>query len=199
MAPFDELQTLWQSQESPAVSRFDAAAAANAFRRYGRRQDLINTVKSLLIAAAFAQTAVTYPRHPMLSFIMFLMLSSGVLALVSEWRTQRAIAKFDFTAPSLAFVRGTLRRLRQQRNPLHTREFAICFGMVFLGYNAIVIASYGKSTMSERIIGHAIGFVLPAIIYLFGRAFRARRWEAECRPLVERLELLRATLEEQGQ
>src|SRR5690242_51024 len=184
MAPFDELQVLWQNQQAPATPRFDAPAAAHAFRRYGRRQDIINTAKAVLLAGALIQTVVTCRHRPLLLFVFSVMLFSGVMALVAEWRNQRAIARFNFGAPSIAFVRNTLARLEQQRNPLHSREFAILFAAVFLGYNAIVISSYGKSTMGERILGHAMGVGLPALIYFAARAIRARRWEAECRPLV---------------
>jgi len=197
MAPFEELQTLWQSQNAPAMSRFDAAAAANAFRRYGRRQDLINTGKSVLLALAFVQAVVTYGRHPLMTFVTALMVCAGVLALVTEWRTQRAIANFNFAAPSVAFVRSTLTKLQRQRNPLHTREFAILFAAVFLGLHAIVISSYPRTSVNQRILGHAIGFVMPVLIYLAGRALRRRRWESECRPLVDRLQTLLQTLEEQ--
>src|SRR5438445_3888295 len=103
MAPFDELQVLWQSQKSPVTARFDAPAAANAFRRYGRRQDIINTIKALLIAAALTQTVIAWRHRPLILFVLSLMLFSGVLALWSEWRNQRAIARFDFGAPSIAF------------------------------------------------------------------------------------------------
>jgi hypothetical protein len=198
MAPFEELQALWQSQPAQMLARFDAAAAANAFRRYGRRQDIINTAKTVLLAAAIVDALVFSRHRPVVLFAVCLMLLCGFVALVAEWRTQRAIAAFDFSAPSVAFVRAAIARLQAQRNPLHTREYAILFGAVFVGYNAIVISSYGKSTMLERVIGHAMGAILPVMIYVVGRAVRARRWDAECRPLVDRLSALLETLEERA-
>ena len=198
MAPFDELQVLWQSQPVQTPPRFDAAAAANAFRRYGRRQDIINTAKVILLLGAIVDGIVFGRHRPVVLFAISLMLLCGFLALLMEWRNQRAIASFDFSAPSVAFVRAAIARLRAQRNPLHTREYALVFGAVFVGYNAIVISSYGKSTVGERVFGHAIGVTLPVMIYLVGRAVRARRWEVECRPLADRLIALLETLEERA-
>jgi len=198
MAPFDELQVLWQSQPEPGAARFDAAAAAGAFRRYGRRQDAINFVKSIALAGVTVYSVASMRHRPLFLFAVTLILFSAVLALVTEWRNQRAIAAFDFSAPSVAFVRGAIRRLQQQRNPFHTREFAILFGAVFVGYNLMVLASYGKWNVPQRVLGHAIALFMPALIYLFARWVRAKRWDAECRPLVERLTALLETLEERA-
>jgi hypothetical protein len=198
MAPFDELQALWQSQPVKTIPHFDAAAAAGAFRRYGRRQDVINTVKVILLLAAIVNAIFFGQHRPVVLFAVSLMLLCGFVALVAEWRNQRAIASFDFSAPSVAFVRGALDRLQAQRNALHTREYAAVFVAVFVGYNAIVISSYGRSTIAERVIGHAMGAILPVMIYVVGRAVRAHRWEAECRPLVDRLSALLETLEERA-
>jgi len=198
MAPFDELQVLWQSQPVKTPPRFDATAAASAFRRYGRRQDIINTAKVILLLAAVVD-GIFFGRHrPVVLFAISLMLTCGFLALLAEWRNQRAIAAFDFSAPSVAFVRAAIARLQAQRNPLHSREYAAVFAAVFVGYNAIVISSYGKSTVTERVIGHAMGAILPVLIYVAGRAVRERRWEVECRPLVDRLTALLETLEERA-
>ena len=195
MAPFDELQVLWQSQPETAA-RFDAVAAAGAFRKYGRRQDVINLVKSVALTGVTVYSVASMRHRPMFLFAISLILFSAVLALITEWRNQRAIASFDFSAPSVAFVRNAIARLQKQRNPFHTREFGILFGAVFLGYNLMVVASYGKWTVPQRALGHAAALFLPASIYIFARWVRAKRWEAECRPLVERLTGLLSTLEE---
>src|SRR5215831_10386616 len=161
MAPFDELQVLWQSQPAPAAPRFDATAIAGEFRRYGRRQDIINGIKAVLLAAAMAQMLIVSRHKPLFLFAFSAILLCGALALLSEWRNQRAIAAFDFSKPSVAFVRETLVRLQRQRNPLHTREFAILFGAIFVGYNLLVINSYGKWTVPQRVLGHSIATVFP--------------------------------------
>jgi hypothetical protein len=197
MAPFDELQVLWQNQPEGAA-RFDAAAAAGAFRNYGRRQDIINIAKSIALAVVTVYSVGSMRHRPLFLFAISLILFSAVLALITEWRNQRAIASFDFSAPSVAFVRGAIARLQQQRNPFHTREFAILFGAVFIGYNLMVVASYWKWTVPQRALGHAAAMFLPASIYVFARWVRAKRWESECRPLLERLTVLLETLEERA-
>src|SRR4051794_10464028 len=121
MAPFDELQVLWQSQPVKTLPRFDAAAAAGAFRRYGRRQDIINSAKVILLVVAIAQATLFGRNRPVVLFAVSLMLLFGFMALLAEWRQQRAIAAFDFSAPSVAFVRAAIARLQAQRNPLHSR------------------------------------------------------------------------------
>ncbi len=199
MAPFDELQALWQSQSPRPAARPDPALLAGEFRRYGRRQDIINTFKAVLIAGVLVQAVVTMRHRPALLFALTLMLCCGVLALVAEWRNQRAIARLEFSAPSVEFVRAAIARLHAQRNPLHTREFAILFGAVFVGYNVMVFASYGKWGLWERVLGHLLSVALPAVIYAAGRVVRARRWKSECRPLIDRLTLLLETLEERAQ
>jgi hypothetical protein len=198
MAPFEELQVLWQSQPEASARHFDAAAAAGAFRRYGRRQDAINIAKSIALVGVTVYSVTSMRHRPMFLFATTLILFSAVLALIAEWRNQRAIASFDFSAPSIAFARGAIARLQKQRNPFHTREFAILFGAVFVGYNVMVVASYGKWTVPQRAVGHAAAIFLPAMIYVFARWVRARRWETECRPLVERLTSLLETLEERA-
>ena len=198
MAPFDELQALWQSQPARGAQRFDAVAAGGAFRRYGRRQDAINIAKSIALTAVTVNSVVVLRHRPLFLFAVSMILFAAVLALITEWRNQRAIASFDFSAPSVAFVRGAIARLQAQRNPFHTREFAILFGAVFFGYNLMVIASYYKWTVPQRVLGHAVAVVLPATIYVLARWVRARRWESECRPLVERLTRLLETLEERA-
>jgi hypothetical protein len=197
MAPFAELQLLRHNQPE-AAARFDAAAAAGAFRNYGRRQDIINIVKSIALAAVTVYSLVSMRHRPLFLFAVSKILFSAVLALITEWRNQRAIASFDFSAPSVAFVRGAIARLQKQRNPFHTREFMLLFGAVFVGYNLMVLASYDRWTVPQRVIGHAAAVFLPSAIYVFARWVRAKRWEADCHPLVERLTVLLETLEERA-
>ena len=42
---------------------------------------------------------------PLAPYIFGSILFTAALALLAEWRSQRAIARLDFTAPSIAFVR----------------------------------------------------------------------------------------------
>ena len=55
------------------------------------------------------------------------------LALIAEWRNQRAIARMNFAAPSMDFVRGAIARLYALRNPFNTREFRIALTGFWMG------------------------------------------------------------------
>src|SRR6266566_6178855 len=98
MARFDELQTLWQTQPSAATSAFDAATLTGAFRRYGRRQDLINIAKSVLLAAVLVNAAVRLQHRPLMLAATIGILSICAMALIVEWRIQRRIARLNFSA-----------------------------------------------------------------------------------------------------
>lgn len=199
MAPFDELQTLWQSQPAPATPAINPAAIASAFRRYGRRQDIINGAKVVLIAVAFVITINATRNRPASLFASTLILATATLALIAEWRNQRAIARLDFSAPSVDFVRHAIARLQAQRNPFHSREYLILFAACFVGYNLRIVTDWYKMTVGQRVAAHAVASILPVLIYAFGRWLRPKRWNAECGPLVERLTRLRETLEERAQ
>ncbi|MBS1856857.1 MAG: hypothetical protein JST11_15925 [Acidobacteria bacterium] len=195
MAPFDELQLLWQSQRT-RPAQVDPAALAGEFRRYGRRQDIVNSVKAVLLAGVLVNVVVTMRHRPPILFALLSILAAAVLALISEWRNQRAIGALDLSAPSVEFVRGAIARLQRQRNPFHTREFAVLFAAVCLGYNLMVLDRYDRWPLAERILGHVFSVLLPASIYVVGRLVRAGRWNSECRPLMLRLRSLLETLEE---
>src|SRR4051794_35742991 len=106
MAQFDELQTLWQTQSAPPAPPVDPAALAGAFRRYGRKQDTINILKSILVGGAIVQSVVAYRREPLMLGATLVILVCAAIALVAEWRIQRSIAQLNFSAPSVDFVRG---------------------------------------------------------------------------------------------
>jgi hypothetical protein len=195
MAPFDELQTLWQSQPA-RPAQVDPAVLAGEFRRYGRRQDIVNTVKAALLAGVLVNVVVTMRHRPLVLFALLSILAAAVLALAAEWRNQRAIGALDLSAPSVDFVRAAIARLQRQRNPFHTREFAALFAVVCLGYNLMVLDHYERWTLLERVAGHVFSVLLPAAIYAVGRLVRASRWNSECRPLILRLKSLLETLEE---
>jgi len=198
MAPFEELQYLWQSQTALTPPRADGAALAEAFRRYGRRQDIFNIVRVALLAAVFANAVVSTWRRPLVLFAVTLVVLCGALALIAQWRKQRAIARLEFSAASVEFVRDAIARLNAQRNPFHTREFVILFAAAIVGYQLIALAAWHKMTLPERWMAHAGALAGPGAIYMFGRWVRARRWKADCAPLVGRLRGLLRTMEERA-
>ena len=68
MARFEELQQLWQHQPERGFSRRDSAELTHAFRRYGRRNDLINIGKVLVLAFQLVFLVTQLRHRPMALF-----------------------------------------------------------------------------------------------------------------------------------
>src|SRR5437868_2045103 len=101
MAQFDELQTLWQTQPAAATQPFDPTALSGAFRRFGRRQDLINLAKFALVIWATDRCFIAFRDRPIMALASGGLLFFAAVALIAEWRIQRGIARLNFTAPSI--------------------------------------------------------------------------------------------------
>jgi hypothetical protein len=198
MAQFDELQTLWQTQPSPAIPAFDGAALAGAFRRYGRRQDIINIAKFALVIFAVVRCYTAFHDRLPIALAFGGLLFFAVVAIIAEWRIQRGIARLNFSAPSVDFVRASIARLQAQRNPYHTTAYVFLFASIFIAYNIMAFANWHKMTIERRILSHAVATAFPPLLYVFGRWIRAKRWNADYRPLVERLTVLLETLEDRA-
>jgi len=196
MAEFNELQQLWQRQPPRAVRPVPAAAAlSDAFRRYGRRHDLIYFGKAIVIACQLIFLVAMLRHRPLALFGACIADFGAILFMVSDWRAQRAIARLNFAAPSVAFLRSAIARLHAQRNPFCTREFYIAMGGVWTGCNLIIAAHWPDETFSSLLPGFAAITALPFAGYAFGRWVRRKRFEKQCRPLIQRLEAVLETME----
>src|SRR3954467_5027165 len=166
MAQFDELQTLWQTQPSTTTPPFDPAALSGAFRRFGRRQDIINLAKFALVIWATDQCYTAFRNRPLLALASGGLLLFAVVALIAEWRIQRGIARLNFTTPSTDFVRTAIARLHAQRNPYHTPVYLVLFGAIFAGYNLMTYATWPRLTVERRILMHVLASISPVIFYV---------------------------------
>jgi hypothetical protein len=195
MARFEELQQLWQQQPQRTMPLRDAAALSNAFRRYGRRHDLINLGKVIVIACQLIFLVSQLRHRPLALFGACIADFSAILFMVSDWRTQRAIARLNFAEPSVEFLRSAIARLDAQRNPFRTREFYIAMGGFWIGCN-LMFASMGyPMTLSRALTAFAFTTATPFAAYALGRWIRGKRFEKECRPLIDRLESVLETIE----
>jgi hypothetical protein len=194
MAPFEELQQLWQRQTQRSVPLRDAAALSTDFRRYGRRQDLIYLGKTVIIACQLIFLVVWLRHRPLALFGACIADFGAILFMVSDWRTQRAIARLNFAEPSVEFLRSALARLEAQRNPFRRREFYVAMGGVWIGCN-LMFTKWSQRTLSGVLAVLAFTTALPFAAYGVGRWIRGRRFERECRPLIDRLERVLRTLE----
>jgi hypothetical protein len=195
MAQFEELQQLWQRQPQSAAPPHDAAALSHDFRRYGRRHDAIYFAKTIVIACLLIFLLSLLRHRPLAAFGASLTVFSGILFMVSDWRSQRAIARLNFAAPSVEFLRSAIARLEAQRNPFRTREFYIAMGGVWVGCNLIIASHWPQETISSLLPGFAAITALPFAGYAFGRWVRRKRFEKQCRPLIRRLEAVLETME----
>jgi hypothetical protein len=190
MAQFDKLQELWQQQGGPAVSDADAARLARSMSAYGRRQTWINSGKAVVVAAVLALAIVPMPLSPRVIAGFSLVAIAAAALIVREFRSQRALAKLDFGAPSLGFVRETIARLNDQRDACRRYYWPFMASMV-IGMNLML-----TGTHRWWLRGLASG--LPFLAFEFGMWVRRRRFELECRPLLDQLSAMRHALEERA-
>jgi hypothetical protein len=188
MAQFDKLQELWQQQSGPAVSAADAARLAQSMQAYRRRQAWINAGKTVVIAAVFAGT-ISRARLTPGAIVGFSLIGLAAAALlIREFRSQQAIASLDFGAPSLGFVRETIARLNDHRESIR-RYYWPMMGSMVIGLNLIL-------TGTHRLWPRILASGLPFLAFELGMRVRRRRFEVECRPLLEQLSAMRAALED---
>ena len=196
MAQFEELQHLWQRQPQRTTPPGDAAVLSNAFRRYGRRNDLIYLGKAIVIASLLILLVSLLRHRPLAMFGACLAVFSGVLFLISDWRTQRAIARLNFASPSVEFLRSAIARLEAQRDPFHSREFRIGWGGFWVGCNLIFADKWSLMTPTLALAVLACVLAAHFFAYASARRVRGKRFEKECRPLIDRLESLLKTMED---
>jgi hypothetical protein len=185
MVHFEDLQALWQQQPARAVPAPAAAELTAAFRRYGRRHDLINGAKLVMVACSMAVLVGQLRHRPLTLFGACLAVFSALLFLVHDWRMQRGIARLNFADPSTEFLRNALARLNAQRNPFRNREFYISIGGAFFGINLMI----------DSWTGHLLMLAMPWLIYRLGRFVRDRRFRREAQPLIDRLSAVLETIE----
>ena len=190
MARFEELQGLWQQQTVWRIGTADAVSLARDFQRFGRRQDLINFSKLLVIAAQFVFLVVRLSRHPLQLWGGAFVDCGAVYFVLHEWRAQRAVAQLDFAARSADFVRSAVVRLKALRNPFRGFAFWIMMGVFWIGVNLIALGN--------RWTVHALLSLAPLGIFFPGIYLRRKRWNLQCRPLVERLTALIEAVGEPG-
>jgi len=196
MARFEELQQLWQHQPERGFSRRDAAELTNAFRRYGRRNDWIGAAKIAVIAIQLCFLVSVFRHRPLTLFGACVLDFSALYFMLFDWRNQRAIARLDFAAPSVEFIRAAIARLNAQRNPFHTREFYIALTGFWTGCAIMVAGRWSKMVYPQSLLFIALLLIMPCIGFAFGRWVRAKRFQNECRPLIDRLEQVLATMQE---
>jgi len=195
MGQFEQLQELWQQQPQPRMAPVDGEALTRAFARYGRRQDWINIAKIVAIATVMVWE-LAHLRRSALSLAGLAMVAAVAATLVAiDWRSQRVISRLNFAEPSAAFVRTTIGRLMEQRDPFRKYCWPFMLTMV-AAMNLMFWSTLGSNPTWSKYAWHFIGSGMPFPAYAVGRRFRIQRFEAECRPLVDRMVRMLEALEE---
>ncbi len=186
MARFEELQELWQRQ--PEVSPAQIADVTRSFRAYGRRQNWINTAKALIAGAILAACLFEARSSPVRMSGVLLISATAALIMARDWRNQRDIARADFSAPSVGFVNGAIDRLLAQRN-LRRSFFWPLIAATVIGENLILSGTH-------RLWLRVAASVAPLAALELGLWVRRRRFDYECRPLLDQLRGIQAALED---
>jgi hypothetical protein len=195
MVQFDELQKLWQSQRPAAP---DPRILADTLRRFRIGQDRIYAFKLVAVVGWFS-FGVYHARHDLtLLGGLVLVVATALAVLFLDWRNRRAIARLDFTQPSLGFVRAAIIRLNLQREP-YGKAFWLLLFVVGAVLNAILLEVLHSQPFRHRILPHVLACAYPFLCYRLARWIRRHRFESECRPVLERLIVLERSLEEHAQ
>ena len=195
MAPFEELQNLWQRQPARGPGAAQIAEATAAFRRYGRRTDAIHYGKVVAFSMATFFLVSELRHNPLMLFGVCISIFSALLFLIHDWRTSRAIARLNFTHPSTDFLRSAITRLEAQRDPFHAREFYIAMAGAWVGCNLAVASRWSRLTYTEIIVRHLLMTAVPFAAARLGRTIRERRYRKLCVPLIERLTTMLESME----
>lgn len=197
MTGFEELQQLWQSQPQPQVPALAAESRrmAGTLRRFRRRQYVINALKLMMIVwlGWFLPSRLGISVLTLLG--VGLLLAGMINPMVSDWRSQSAIARLDFTRPSVGFLDTTLERLRDPNAPFHKAGW-MGIAMIATGANLMFLGPWARETLLVRIAYHTAITVVPFAAFTFGLKVRAKRYAMEYKPMVERLAAMKAALEE---
>jgi hypothetical protein len=198
MPGFEELQALWQAQPPLAARTAEVDALRRSLREYGRRMNRVYIVKAVAIAA-IAGTVLAFGRlsQPLLA-VLAAVIAVAATILAVEWRNHRSIARVDFTTVSVAFVQGAIRRLREQSEPFR-RSYWLIFFTVALCENVCVASLSYQWTWPARGACHLLATALPFGALELGRRVRARRFERECRPILDRLTAIEQSLREEAE
>jgi hypothetical protein len=198
MVRFEELQDLWQNEpqtQPPAVAAESRGMAA-ALRRFRRRQGVINRIKVVAIVS------ITWFLHSQLSVSVLPVLGQGlflagmITAIITDWRIQSAVARLDFTRPSVGFVDATLERLRDPNAPFR-RTGWLGIALVAAGSNLMFAGPSAAEALPARIVSHTAATLVLFAAFAFGLKVRAKRYAMDDRPLVERLAAMKAALDEE--
>jgi hypothetical protein len=192
MAPFEELQELWQNQRQPAARVLDGGALTRELKRYGRKRNLINIVKAVLVAAQISWMIATLHGSPLALAGAVWIAAAEIVFIVLDWRRHMVIAGMNFPEPSLGFVDHAVARLREDW-PLFRKQCAVLVFSVAGGINLIYLGIL-HGTAGHRIGEHLEGTAMALVAWRLSLWLREKRDRAERRPLIAQLTAMERAL-----
>jgi len=195
MVEFEELRELWQKQAPPdSALALDGRAMTAVLSKFHFRQTAINCFRAalLLFVLLWAPLRTHMELRPIMGLV-FLEIGMTIY-LVEDWRNQVGIARLDFTKPSVGFVESSLQRLYDMRYPFR-RTFWVFIGSAVIGFNLMSVPPQ-NATWIRVLAMHCSATAFPFFAYWLGVKIRAKRFDMECRPILEKLLSMKQALEE---
>jgi hypothetical protein len=185
MARFEQLQELWQAQPELPPAHLDDVKPL--LRAYGRRQTWIHAGKTVLVAGLLTFCFMRAGSSPVRISGILLVAIAAASMLIRDWRSQQAIARADFAAPSAGFVNATIDRLLEQRT-VRRSYYWVLLGVAILAENLML-------TGTRRLWPRIVSSLVPFAALEAGLWVRRRRFDHECAPLLEQLRAVKTALE----
>ena len=194
MVEFDELRELWQRQaQADSALALDGPAIAEVLRRFHRKQTIINCLRASLLVFLAAYAAL----NTRLGFVnlcgVFFLVIGMTIFLVIDWRNQISIARLDFTKPSADFVESSIQRLHDMRYPFR-RTFWLFIISAVVGLN--LISWHPDHSLPRTVLTHVNATAFPFVAFWLGAKLRAKRFDMQCQPIMEKLVAMKRALRE---
>lgn len=198
MVEFDELRQLWQKQAQPETAMaLDGRAMGEVLRRFHRRQTVINCVRaaSLVFMVIWAPLKAHMMPHVIVGIALIAI--GATIYLTDDWRNQLGIARLDFTKPSADFVESSLQRLNDMRYPFRRTFWAFLITLV-VGFNVLWWNPAHDTSLFRTVVVHSNATAFPFLAYWLAAKIRAKRFDMECRPILEKLLSMKQALAERS-
>jgi hypothetical protein len=189
METFEELQVLWQKQTT--APRISVEDLMRHVRGHSRKHLTIFAVKTTAVAVLTGVMLAVVWGSPAALAGALLVAAGAVVTLGVDWMAHVSLARLEFTAPAAGFASTALEKLRRLARPRPVQYAGVLAGPM-AGLNVMEAALLHGVLWEWRLAAHLFLSMLAIVAGWGGLRVRARRFERETRPLIERLEAFSA-------
>jgi len=189
METFEELQALWRNQTT--APRISVEDLMRRVRGHSRKHLTIFAAKTTAVAVLTGVMLSVLRGSPAALAGALLVAAGAAVTLGVDWMAHATLARLEFTAPAAGFVSAALQKLRRLARPRPVQYAGFLAGLV-AGLNVMVAALLHGVPWGWRLAAHLFLSMLAIVAGWVGLRVRARRFERETRPLIERLEAFSA-------